>query len=110
MQRCHLQQLSCCENYVTTWKILLLLFCILTSYVTHNDYLVLILKFYTVPVPLHDVKIILSKRALSIKNVSIFFTAKHDVISKLRHSYAKGFLYDEAQIVTNDLFLRKQII
>ena len=66
-----------------------LLFCIWTSYVTHSDYLVPILTFYNVPVPLYDVKNFFKKTALLSKHVSIFLLQKYDIIFQLRHSYAK---------------------
>ena len=50
----------------------------------------LILKIYTVPVRLRDVTNFLNHETLQSKHVSNFFTAKYDVISQLRHSYAKG--------------------
>ena len=56
---------------------------------THSDCLVLILKFYSVRMPLHDVENFPNKRAFSSKHVSIFVPRKYDVISKLRDSYAK---------------------
>ena len=45
-----------------------------------------ILKFYTVPVPLHDLKKFLNKRALSskVEHVSIVLPRKYDVISYLQ--------------------------
>ena len=53
MQQHHLQQVARHVIYVKICKILVLLFCIWTPYVSLSDYLVLILKFYTVPVRLH---------------------------------------------------------
>ena len=48
-------------------------------------------KFYTVPVRMDDVKKLLNQRTLSSKHVSFFFLPrKYDVISQLRHNYAKG--------------------
>ena len=41
-----------------------------------SDYLKLTLKFYTVPVCLHDVINIVNQYVLSCKHVSIIFTAK----------------------------------
>ena len=73
MQQFHLQQLSRRDIYATLCKILLMLFCILTSYIKHSDYLVLIWKILTIPQTLHDVKNFLNKRALSSKHVSIFY-------------------------------------
>ena len=43
-------------SYLTICHILLWLFCIWTSYLSHSDCLLLILKFYTVPLCLHAVK------------------------------------------------------
>ena len=56
MQQRHLQQVSRCDIYITACKILVFLFCIWTSYILLSDYLMLILKFYTVPVRLHNMK------------------------------------------------------
>ena len=79
------------DIYVTTCKIVLLLSCIFSSYVWLRDYLVLILKFYTVPVRLHDIKSFLNEKALSSKQLWQFFLMlRYNVISQLRHSYAKG--------------------
>ena len=39
----------------------------------HTDYMVLIVEFYTVPMPFHNVKTFLIKRALSNKHASIFY-------------------------------------
>ena len=53
--------------------------CILSNHilpcekVTLSDCLVLISKFYTVSVPLQNLKTILNKRAFSSKHVSIFY-------------------------------------
>ena len=81
-QQCLLQQVSCLDICVTTCKILLLLFCIC-------DYLVLILKFSTVGVCMHDVTSFLIHETLLSKHVLIFLPLKYDVISQLRQSYAK---------------------
>ena len=55
-----------------------------------SNYLVLILKFYTVPVGSHDVTNFLNHETIQSKHVSNFYREKYDVISQLRHSYAKG--------------------
>ena len=69
MQHCHLQQLSHPVIYITTYNILYMnIICNL-----HSDYMVLILKFYTVPMPFHDVKTFLNKRALSSKRVKFCY-------------------------------------
>ena len=85
-----MQQVSRRDIYVTTGKILLQLFSIWASYVSLSNYILLILTFYTVPVRLHDVNNVVNQNALSSKHVSIFLPRKYDVISQLRHSYAKG--------------------
>ena len=54
------------------------------------DCLVIILKFYTVPMFLHAVRNFVNQKAFSSQHVSIFLPRKYDVISQLRHSYAKG--------------------
>ena len=76
MQKRHLQQASRRDIYVTTCKILLLLFCIWTPYVFCSDYLMLILKFSTIPVGLHDIPSFLNYKTISIQQVWIFITAK----------------------------------
>ena len=48
MQQSHLKQMAHNVIYVRKCKILIMLFCIWKSYVSLSDYLVLILKFYTV--------------------------------------------------------------
>ena len=88
MQQQHLQQLIRRDIYVTC-KILLLLFCIGTSYLTQSDYLVLIWKIFTVLVPLHDVKKNF-KQESNFKQILVsFLPQKYDIISQLHHSYAK---------------------
>ena len=78
-QQRHLQRLSRRGIYVTTCKILLLLFCLWTSCVTHSDYLVLILKFYTVH---------FFKQESTFKKICQFCTAKirlhFSIMSQLR--------------------------
>ena len=73
MQQHHLQQVTRHVIYVTTSKILLLLFCIWTSYVSLGEYMILILKFYTVSVSLHDVTNFLNHKTFSRKQVSNFY-------------------------------------
>ena len=85
MQKPHLQQVSRRGIYVTICKILLLLFCIWTSYISLSNYLVLILKFFTVPVHLHNITNFLNHETLQSKHVSKFFTAK---IAMLRALFA----------------------
>ena len=65
--------LSCHDIYARTWENLHQLFCIWTSYVSLKDYLMIILKFYTAPVRLHDVINIVNQKAHSCKDVSIIF-------------------------------------
>ena len=48
------------------------LFSIWASYVSPSKYLVLILKFYTIPVRLHNIKTVLNRNGLSSKHMSIF--------------------------------------
>ena len=57
MQQSHLQRVSCCDIYVTTCKI--------SSYGSLSEDVVLILKFYTVPMCLHNVKNVVNQTALS---------------------------------------------
>ena len=90
MQKPHLQQVSRHGIYVIICKILLLLFCIWIPYLSLSNYLVLTLKFNTVPVRLHDATNFLNHETLQSKHVSKFLPRKYDVISQLRHSYAKG--------------------
>ena len=68
LQKPHLQQFSRRGIYVTTCKILLLFI----IYISLSNYLVLILIFYTIPVPLHDVTNFLNHKTLPSKHVSIF--------------------------------------
>ena len=72
MEQRHLS-LSHHDIYERTWENLIQLLCIWTSYVSLSDYLMLTLKFYTVPVHLHDVIIIVNQNGLSCKHVSIIF-------------------------------------
>ena len=51
--------------------------------------MMLILKFYSVLVCLHDVINIINQISLSCKHVDYFLPRKYDVISQLCHSYAK---------------------
>ena len=62
--------------------------------------MVLIFKFYSAPMRLCDVKNPF-KPEKTFKQARVsFFTAKKDVISQLRHSYAMGpFLRDVAPII-----------
>ena len=76
MQKPHLQQKSRRGIYVTIYKILLLLFYIWIAYISLSNYLVLSLKFYTVPVGLRDVTNFLNHETLQSKHVSNFFTTK----------------------------------
>ena len=78
------------DVHVTARLCLLLLFCISTSHLSHSDCLVVILKFYTVPMFLHAVRYFVGQKVFSSKHVSTFLPGKYDVISQLRHSYAKG--------------------
>ena len=59
--------------YLTTCKIVLLLFCIWTSNVSLSAYKMFILKSYTVPVHLHDITNFLNQKAFSSKHVSFFY-------------------------------------
>ena len=56
MRQRHLQQVSRRDVYTTTCKMLLLLYCILTSHLSQSDCMMQTLKFYTVPVRMDDVK------------------------------------------------------
>ena len=76
MQKSHLQQVSHRGIYVTICKILLLLFCKWISYISLSNYLVLILKFYTVRVHLRDVTNFLNHETLQSKHMPNLFTAK----------------------------------
>ena len=89
MKQHHLHQVSSRYLYVMACKILLMLFCIRASYVLRSDYLMLILKFYTIPVHLHVVTSFLNHKTISSKHMS-FLPHKYYVISQLSHSYAKG--------------------
>ena len=82
MQQRHLQQLSRCYIYITTCKFVLQLFCIRTSYVSLSNYLLLILKFDSVLMGLHDVRNFLNYKTLSSKHVSIFLLRKYYIISQ----------------------------
>ena len=90
MQQDHFQQ------NVTSWCLrndthffLFCYFCIWTSYLSHSDCFVVILKFDSVPMFLHATRNFVNQTAFSSKHVSTFLTRKYDVISQLRHSYAK---------------------
>ena len=52
--------------------------------------MVLTLKFYTAPMRLDDARKVLNQTTLFSKHVSNFLPRKYDVISQLRHNYAKG--------------------
>ena len=69
MQYRHLQQLTHRGIYVTTCKIVLLLFCIGTSNVSLSAYKMFILKSYTVPVHLQDITNFLNQKAFSSKHM-----------------------------------------
>ena len=56
MRQRHFQQVSSRDIYVKTNKMLLLLYCILTSHFSQSDHMVPTFKFYTVPVGLDNVK------------------------------------------------------
>ena len=58
--------------------------------ITHSDCLVVILKLFTVPMFLHAVTNFVNQKSFSSKHVSTFLPRKYDVISQLRHSYAKS--------------------
>ena len=72
----HLQQLTHRGIYVTTCKIVLLLFCIWTSNVSLSAYKMFIFKSYTVPVHLHDITNFSNLRKHFQVNTCHFFTAK----------------------------------
>ena len=55
--------------------------------------MVLISKFYTVLVHLYDNKNVINENAHSSKDVLILLLQKCGVISRLHHSYAKGFFF-----------------
>ena len=90
MQQRHFQQQWRSDVHVTIHTFLLPLFCISISYLSHSDCLVVILKFYTVPVFLKAVTNFANDTAFSSKHLSTFLPRKYDVISQLRHSYAEG--------------------
>ena len=100
MQQRRLQQVSRPNIYVTTLNIFLISFCIWTLYVSLSDYLVLILKFYTVLVCLHDVRHFFNHKWHSSKHVSNIFTEKiwypFSIMSQLR--YQGPFLRDMTHI------------
>ena len=73
LQYRHLQRLTHRGIYVTTCKIVLLLFCIWTSNVSLSAYKMFILKSYTVPVHLHNITNILNQKAFSSKYMSFFY-------------------------------------
>ena len=62
--------------YVMTRKFLPPLFCIWTSYLSHSDCLVVILKFYTILMFLHAVRIFINQKMFSSKTVSTFLPRK----------------------------------
>ena len=72
-QKRHLQQLTLRGIYVTTYKNVLLLFCIWTSNVSLSAYKILILRSYAVSARLHDVTNFLNQKAFSSKHVSIYY-------------------------------------
>ena len=63
---------SWCSRTTHTF-FLLSLFCISMSYLSHSDCLVVILKFYTIPMFLHAVTNFVNEKAFWSKHVSIFF-------------------------------------
>ena len=92
MQQHHSKQMSLRVLYVNTCKILLLLFCIWTSYILLIVYLVLILKFNTFPLRLHDVKHVLNHKTLSRKhrkNMTSFLNYLTATLRALLHDAAQ---------------------
>ena len=75
MQQRHFQEMLRRDFHVTTRKSLLPLVCISTSYSSHIDCLVAILKFYTIPMFLHAVRNFVNMKTVPSKHVSTFFTA-----------------------------------
>ena len=73
MQQCHFQQMWRRDVQVTTRDFLLPLFCIWTSYLSHSDCLVVILKFYTAPMFLHAVRNFVNQKAFWNKHVPTVF-------------------------------------
>ena len=63
---------------------------IICIYISFRNYLMLLLKFYTVPVRLHDTKNVVNQNILFNQTRVEFLPRKYDVISQLRHSYTKG--------------------
>ena len=90
MQQRHFQQIWRRDVHVTARNFLRPLFCKGTSNLSQSDYLVVILKLYTVPMFLHAVRNFVNRETVLSKHVSTFLPQKYDVISQLRHSYAKG--------------------
>ena len=65
--------------------------CIWTSYLSHSDCWVVILKFYTVPIFFFArSQKLCNPTKISSKHVSTILPRKYDDISQLRHSYTKG--------------------
>ena len=90
MQQRHFRQMWRRNIHVATRKMLLPLFCISTPYLSSSDCLVVTLNFYTVRMFLCAVRYFVNKKTVSCKHVSTFLLRKYEVISQLRHNYAKG--------------------
>ena len=100
MQQCHSQQVSPRNIYVTTFNIFLRLFCIWTSYVLLSDFLLFVLKFYTIPVRSHDVRLFLSRKTVSKQTCRIFYRENmmsflNYVTATLRALFAWRGSYDD---------------
>ena len=61
------------DIYVTICKILLQLFSIRASHVSVSNYIFLIMKFYTVPVRLNDVKNVVNPNTRSANKCPFFY-------------------------------------
>ena len=92
MQQRHFHRIWRRDVHVTTPKVLFQLFCtcIWTSYLSQSDCLMVILKFYTVPMLLHAVKHFVNQKT----RVNIL-PRKYDVISR----YAKGLFAWRGSII-----------
>ena len=80
----------CSRNDTQIFTSVILYTFVSTSYLWHIDCLVVILKFYTVPMFLHTIRNFVNQKAFSSKHMSAFLLRKYDAISQLHHSYAKG--------------------
>ena len=95
-QQRHFQQMWHRDVQITTCRFSLLLFCMSSSYLSHSDCLVVILKFYTVPMFLQAVRNSRHQKLCKLESifkqtrVNFFYRKNMMSFSQLCHNYAKG--------------------